>query len=757
MPQFPANIDLSSLDGTTGFKLSGGAVNDNSGASVASAGDVNGDGFDDVIVGVRGADPNGSNSGASYVVFGKVSGFAANLDLSSLDGSDGFKLSGAAAGDRSGRSVASAGDVNGDGFADLIIGADLASPNDINSGASYVVFGQASGFAANFNLSSLNGSNGFKLSGVAVGDFSGNSAASAGDVNGDGFADLIVGAFGADPNGINSGASYVVFGKASGFAANLNLSSLNGSNGFKLSGVSQSDNSGISVASAGDVNGDGFADLIVGAWGADPNGISSGASYVVFGKASGFAPNLNLSSLDGSNGFRLTGVAAGDLTGRSVASAGDVNGDGFADLIVGAFGADPNGSRSGTSHVVFGQASGFAANINLSSLDGSNGFSLSGAAADDYSGYSVASAGDVNGDGFADLIVAALRADPNGSFSGASYVVFGKAGGFAPNIALSSLDGTAGFKISGAATDDFSGRSVASAGDVNGDGFADLIVGAEGADPNGSYSGASYVVFGRAPTEPVVRTGTDASQTLAGGDFDDTLIGLGGDDELFGHGGSDTLAGGDGNDVLRGGAGDDDMSGGDGDDTYYVDSAGDAVVESPGQGADTVHTTASFSLGHNIENLIADSDAGLILIGNARDNTITGGEGDDRLVGNNGNDTLTGGAGRDVMIGGAQADQFVFQALSDSVVGGGRDLIKDFIAGTDKIDLTQIDANTGAASDQAFSFIGGGAFSNTAGELRATAFGANTLVAGDVDGNGQADFHILLAGPVTLQATDFVL
>ena len=111
--------------------------------------------------------PNGSGSGASYVVFGKASGFAANLNLSTLDGSNGFKLSGVAAGDQSGSSVSAAGDVNGDGFDDLIIGATAPIPTASDSGASYVVFGKASGFAANLNLSTLDGSNGFKLSGVA--------------------------------------------------------------------------------------------------------------------------------------------------------------------------------------------------------------------------------------------------------------------------------------------------------------------------------------------------------------------------------------------------------------------------------------------------------------------------------------------------------------------------------------------------------------------------------------------------------------
>jgi FG-GAP repeat len=138
--------------------------------------------------------------------------------------------------------------------------------------------------------------------------------ASAGDVNGDGFADLIVGAYRADPNGsTDSGASYVVFGKASGFAANIDLSSLDGTAGFRLSGVGQIDFSGYSVASAGDVNGDGFADLIIGTDEPNPNTTTdSGASYVVFGKASGFAANIDLSSLNGSTGFKPGGQAASD-------------------------------------------------------------------------------------------------------------------------------------------------------------------------------------------------------------------------------------------------------------------------------------------------------------------------------------------------------------------------------------------------------------------------------------------------------------
>ena len=355
--------------------------------------------------------------------------------------------------------------------------------------------------AAVLELSSLAGANGFQISGAVAGDNSGHAVSGAGDVNGDGLDDLIVGAYGADANGLaSSGASYVVFGTAGGLAANLALSTLDGTNGFKISGEAVGDVSGFSVSGAGDINGDGFDDLLIGAGEADPNNhLSSGASYVVFGRADwSTTANLNVSALDGSNGFKISGEAADDRSGAFLSAAGDVNGDGFDDLVIGAFGADSNGSYSGASYVVFGRADwSTTANLNLLALDGSNGFKIIGAAGADYSGTSVSAAGDVNGDGFGDLLIGADGADPNGSRSGASYVIFGKTGGFAANLNLSALDGSNGFKISGEAAEDRSGRSVSAAGDVNGDGFGDLLIGAEGADPNGSASGASYVVFGQ--------------------------------------------------------------------------------------------------------------------------------------------------------------------------------------------------------------------------------------------------------------------
>ena len=497
-----AVIDLSTLDGTTGFRLNGIEEGDNSGRAVSNAGDVNGDGFDDLIIGASQADPNGTaQAGESYVIFGKSGGFASAVDLSTLDGTTGFRLDGIDEFDYSGRSVSSAGDVNGDGFDDVIIGAFTA---DVGSerfaGESYVVFGKSGGFASAIELATLDGTTGFRIDGIDEADNSGRTVSNAGDVNGDGFDDLLIGAYRADPgNDSAAGESYVVFGKSGGFASAIDLSGLDGTTGFRLDGIDPQDYSGFSVSSAGDVNGDDFDDLIIGA---RLGGISNtGESYVVFGKSSGFAAVVNLSTLDGTTGFRLDGSDTAGQSGFAVSNAGDVNSDGFADLIIGAPGANPGGANiAGVSYVVFGKPGGFASSIDLGALDGAAGFRLNGIDVGDQSGSAVSNAGDVNGDGIDDLIIGAAAADPGGDLNaGVSYVVFGKSDGFVSALELSTLDGTTGFRLDGIDEGDGAGHAVASAGDVNGDGFGDVIIGAFQADPGGvGNAGESYVFFGHA-------------------------------------------------------------------------------------------------------------------------------------------------------------------------------------------------------------------------------------------------------------------
>ncbi len=416
------NVELSDIEaGIGGFVLNGISAGDLAGTSVHGGGDVNGDGLADIIVGAMEDDPNGDNSGAAFVVFGKKD--TAAVELSAIEaGIGGFVINGASAGDRAGVSASITGDVNGDGIDDVLVGAVSADIDGISdAGSSYVVFGKKD--TTSVELSAVAGGNGgFIIKGAAADDSSG-WIKSAGDVNDDGLVDMIVGSYQADPGGVsNAGSAHVIFGKAGTTA--VNLTDINaGNGGFSIHGISADDEAGWDVAGGSDVNGDGLLDLVIGASSAY-NGVDrTGAAYVVYGKKT--TNSIQLSDIaTGNGGFVIKGIANGDKTAW-VGTGGDFNGDGLGDILVGARLNDTLGSNAGAAFVVFGNKIG--GSINLANLDESKrGFSLFGSNAGDLAGSSINFAGDLNGDGYDDVIFGARKADPGGRIdAGASYVVYG--------------------------------------------------------------------------------------------------------------------------------------------------------------------------------------------------------------------------------------------------------------------------------------------------------------------------------------------
>lgn len=657
-------ITLDTLTPSDGVRFAGGGGTTQAGLTVAGVGDMNGDGIGDFAVGSAGT--------SAWVVYGRSDGFPANLTLSTLAAADGFRI------DSGGPAhVAKAGDLNGDGLADLMVGSGTTN-------AVHVVYGKQGGHAGPLALATLGAADGVRINGPGGSTVGGvGSFGTAGDVNGDGLDDVIVG-------GVNAQGAYLLYGRAGGFGGPVSLGTLSLIEGVRLD---LPDGPGTrAVTAAGDFNGDGIGDVAIGTTG------NGDTVYLVYGRAGGFLAPLTLATMTSSQGLIITHGPATETIGGALAAA-DVNGDGRQDLVIGAPDSLGTSSTGGSVYVVYAPPSTPTGPLELTTMAVNQGFRILGTTTGSRTGASVA-VDDLNRDGIADILIGADFRDYAAFFSqvrpGEGYAVFGRPGGINGTLDLDWLSDDVGFRIVGAASTDRLGFSIAAAGDANGDGFGDVLLGAPVPSP-----GAAFVVYG--PQQEIAWTGTAASEgrrggalddvlngrggndTLSGADGADTLIGGAGADSLVGGTGGDTLLGGAGDDTLDGGTGVDLMVGGGGDDLFVVDDAGDTLLLAPG-GTGSVEASITWTLGAGLfVDLTLTGAVSIDGTGNGLGNRVEGNEAGNRLNGLGGPDTLDGGGGDDSLLGGNGADVLIGQQGRDSLNGGGSGDTLDGGAGIDTL------------------------------------------------------------------------
>ena len=405
--------------------------------------------YSDVIVGALYYDNGESNEGRASVYHGSPTGLSATAGWTA-ESDQAFASFGI--------SVGTAGDVNADGYSDVIVGALYYDNGESNEGRAFVYHGSATGLSATAGWTAESNQAGANF-GLSVG--------TAGDVNGDGYSDVIVGALFYDNGESNEGRAFVYHGSAAGLSATA---------GWTAESDQASALFGGRVGTAGDVNGDGYSDVIVGAYLYDNGESDEGRAFVYHGSTTG---------LSAAAGWTAESDQSGARFGISVGTAGDVNGDGYSEVIVGANAYDSGETDEGRAFMYYGSATGLSA---------AAGWTAESDQAFASFGHSVGTAGDVNGDGYSDVIVGARSYDNGETAEGRAFVYQGSSTGLTTGSADWTAEGDQFFAIFG--------RSVGTAGDVNGDGYSDVIVGANAYDSGETGEGRAFVYQGVGPPSP---------------------------------------------------------------------------------------------------------------------------------------------------------------------------------------------------------------------------------------------------------------
>ena len=456
----PAGADVVNVQDAAGVRLDGPSKGSQLGMAVDSAGDFDGDGYDDIVVGSLAV----PSAGSAYIVFGGPS-----LKTGIVGTTRTIQITGEAPNDQLGVGVAGVGDVNKDGLDDVLIGANMAS-------AAYLVLGDST--PADIDLTKP-AAGWVKFSGGA-GEDTGYAVAGVGDVNQDGYPDMAMGSVGAA--GLQ-GIVYVVFGRAT--PTELDLTVMNVSQGVPIVGENARDFAGAAVAGIGDVNGDGIPDIGVGASNA-PGGAQNGRAYVIYGKA-GFT-GLSLAAMTADQGFRIDNDTPASFTGAAMAGLGDMNKDGFDDFAVGSPGYATLGD---TATILFGRSTSGDIDLPVAS---DRGVTFSGTPTSYGVGRALAGAGDFDTDGYPDALIGAPTISDTEDLAALVRGSMSMTGGPVADL-------PDGFRQP---TGEAFGAAVAGLGDVNGDGGVDIAVDAYSADRNGDNSGSVYVFYGMVPAKPPV-------------------------------------------------------------------------------------------------------------------------------------------------------------------------------------------------------------------------------------------------------------